>query len=585
LPAGRCLPPDAPVTSPDPKPDPLGAAGYGSGANPDLLARIPLEASLVVDVGCGAGALGAAYRRRNPAARVEGIEPEPSLAARAEAVLHAVHRLDVETAPLPYASGSLDCLIFGDALEHLRDPWAVLARAAPLLKPEGVLLACVPNVEHWRFAERLLRGGWRYEPMGLFDRTHLRWFSRDTMLQALRDARLTPVDATPRVFEHEAFSGFLAAIRPALSALGVEERAYATRALPLQFVWRATPRPVAPLLLTARTLRPVGGVNDVRIHLPFAAMATRPGVMTMAAEQPRLPDVAPGLPRVHILQRRLLDTPESVLLIRALRARGEVIVAEFDDDPAHWPSIAQNNHLAFRGVHAVQTSTPALAELLGQWNPEVAVFPNALDELPEPANFRDPERLTLFFGALNREADVAPFLPALDAVLAEAGGRLQVEVLHDRASFERLRSPHKRFTPISAYPEYRALMGRCEIAFLPLSDTRFNRMKSDLKFLEAAGHRLVPIASPTVYGASIRGGETGLIVQTPEDLLRVLRSLLADPARARAIAEAARRHVAQSRMLAAQVAPRLAWYRDLWARREALDAALLERVPEAAGQG
>jgi SAM-dependent methyltransferase len=573
----------APDPNPDPIPDPLGATGYGSGANPDLLARIPLEASLVVDVGCGAGALGAAYRRRNPAARVEGIEPEPSLAARAEAVLHAVHRLDVEAAPLPYAPGSLDCLIFGDVLEHLRDPWAVLARAAPLLKPDGVLLICVPNVEHWRFAERLLRGGWRYEPMGLFDRTHLRWFSRDTMLQALRDAGLAPVDAMPRIFGREAFSQFLDAIGPALAALGVDRKAYAARALPLQFVWRATPRPVVPLLLTAHTLRPVGGVNDVRIHLPFAAMATRPGVVAMAAEQPRLPAVAPNLPRIHILQRRLLDAPEAVQVIRALRARGEVIVAEFDDDPAHWPSIARNNHLAFRGVHAVQTSTSALAELLRQWNPEVAVFPNALEELPEPVNFQDPDRLTLFFGALNREADVAPFLPALDAALAQANGRLQVEVLHDRASFERLQSPHKRFTPTCSYPEYRALMGRCEIAFLPLADTRFNRMKSDLKFLEAAGHRLATIASPTVYGASIRDGETGLIVQGPGEFSAALRSLLTDPARALAIAEAARRHVAQHRMLAAQVAPRLAWYRDLWARREALDAALLTRVPEAAG--
>jgi SAM-dependent methyltransferase len=561
----------------------LGAAGYGSGANPELLARIPMEASLVVDIGCGAGALGAAYRRRNPAARVEGVEPEPSLAARAEAVLHAVHRLDVESTPLPYAPGSVDCLIFGDVLEHLRDPWAVLARVAPLLKPDGVLLACVPNVENWRFAERLLRGGWRYEPMGLFDRTHLRWFTRETMIQALHEAGLTPIDATPRIFGREQFSAFLDSIRPSLATWGIDERAYAARALPLQFVWRAAPHPVDPLLLTARTLKPVGGVNAVRIHLPFAAMATRPGVMVMAAEQPRLPDVPRNLPRIHILQRRLLDTPDAVQLIRALRARGEVIVAEFDDDPAHWPSIAGNNHLAFRGVHAVQTSTPALAELLRQWNPEVAIFPNALEELPEPANFRDPARLTLFFGALNREADVAPFLPALDTALAEAEGRLFVEVLHDRASYEKLQSPQKRFTPTSSYADYRALMARCEIAFLPLADTRFNRHKSDLKFLEASGHRLATIASPTVYGEAIRDGETGLIVHTPDEFLAALRSLLADPARALAIAEAARRHVAEHRMLAAQVASRFAWYRDLWARRQALDAALLERVPEAAG--
>ena len=41
--------------------------------NPDLLYRIPLTARTVLDVGCNTGALGAAYRQMNPAARIYGI--------------------------------------------------------------------------------------------------------------------------------------------------------------------------------------------------------------------------------------------------------------------------------------------------------------------------------------------------------------------------------------------------------------------------------------------------------------------------------------------------------------------------------
>ncbi|WP_439598304.1 methyltransferase domain-containing protein [Falsiroseomonas sp.] len=552
---------------------------YGSSANLDLLVRIPRDARRVLDIGCGAGALGQAFRRHNPAARLEAVEPDPALAERAAQHYDVVHRLDIETESPPIPPGSLDALIYGDVLEHLRDPWAVLKRDAALLAPDGVLLACVPNVEFWGFAGRLLAGQWRYEAEGLYDRTHLRWFTRETMRETLEQAGLVPLDVLPRIFEPERAEAFATAIAPALQALGVTRQDFLRRAAPLQYVWRATRRRPAPLVLVARTLRPVGGVNDVRIHQPLNALCSRPGIRAVAGPNAELPGDDGAAPRVLILQRRLLDRPESIPYLRALRATGAVLVQEFDDDPAHWPSIAGNNHLAFRGVHAVQTSTPALRDLLAEFNDEIAVFPNALEELPEPRNFRDLSRLTLFFGALNREADIAPFLPVLNQVLAEAGGRLAVEVVHDRRSFEALETPHKRFTPTADYATYRGLMAACELAFLPLAETRFNRMKSDLKAVEAGGLRLCSLASPTVYAASLRHGETGLIVPDAESLGRELRALLAEPARALAMAEAARAWVRDERLLAGQVAPRLDWYRSLWARRAELDAALLKRVP------
>lgn len=552
---------------------------YGHAANPHLLARIPLDARRMLDIGCGAGALGAAFRRRNPTARLEAVEPDAALADLAAAHYDAVHRLDIEATRPPVPEGSLDALVFGDVLEHLRDPWAVLKRDAALLAEDGVLLACVPNIEHWSFTARLLGGRWRYEDEGLFDRTHLRWFTRDAMRQALEAAGLVPLDVVPRIFDLPRAEAFAREVEPALKALGTTREDWLRRSAPLQYVWRATRRRPPPLVLVARALRPVGGVNDVRVLQPFAALATRPGVATRAGHDVEIPELPPEVPRVLILQRRLLDAPGSLAHLRALRATGAVLVQEFDDDPAHWPSIAASHHLAFRGVHAVQTSTPSLRDLLAPLNPEVAVFPNALAELPEPANFRDPSRLTLFFGALNRQADIAPFLPMLNQVLAEAAGRLAVVVVHDAATFAALDTPHKSFAPTLDYAGYRKLMEGCELAFLPLADTRFNRMKSDLKAIEAAGHRLCCLASPVVYAGSLRHGETGLIVPDAESLGRELRALLAEPARALAMAEAARAWVRDERLLCRQIAPRLDWYRGLWARRAALDATLIERVP------
>jgi SAM-dependent methyltransferase len=556
---------------------------YGLHANPDLLNRIPLDAKLVLDVGCGAGGLAAAFKRRNPATRFLGIEPDEALATAAAAHCDEVLRLDIETTAPPVAPGTLDAMVFGDVLEHLRDPWGVLKRDAHLLAEEGVLLVCVPNVEHWSFAARLLAGKWRYEKTGLFDQTHLRWFTRGSMKAALEQAGLTPLEVVPRIFGRDKAEAFAQQMAPALQAMGIAPADWLRRSAPLQYVWRATRSPPKPMVVVARTLKPVGGVNDVRILEPLTALATRPGVMTLAGQTAEMPALEPDVPRIIVLHRRLLNSPDSPAYIRSLRATGAVIVQEFDDDPAHWPTIAQTDHLAFRGVHAVQTSTPALRELLSPFNETIGVFPNALAELPPPRNFRDPRRLTLFFGALNREADIAPFLPALNAVLAEAQGRLAIEVVHDRRSFEALDTPHKRFTPTTDYAGYREVLGRCELAFLPLADTRFNRMKSDLKAIEAGGHRLCCLASPVVYAGSIRHGETGLIVPSPEAFAAELRDLLDAPERALAMAEAARAWVAGERLLHAQVAPRLAWYRDLWARRAELDAMLVRRVPAVAG--
>ena len=560
------------MTVPDP------ATTYGAQANPDLLARIPLDARHVLDVGCGAGGLGAAYRRRNPAARLIAVEPFEELAVHAERHYDEVHRIDIEREAPPVAPGSLDALVFGDVLEHLRDPWAVLRRDAALLAPDGVLLACVPNVEHWSFTARLLKGNWAYEQMGLFDRTHLRWFSREGMKQALEQAGLVPIEAAPRIFNRDRAEAFARQMAPSLQALGVTVEDWLRRSAPLQYVWRATRRRPAPLVLAARTLRPAGGLADVRIVQPFAALVTRPGVVTITGPTAELPQLDPEVPRIVLLQRRLLDDAGAPALLRGLRAGGAVVVQEFDDDPAQWPAIAQAGHLAFRGVHAVQTSTPALRDLLAPHNPEVAVFPDALAELPVPRNFADPRRLTLFLGALHGEADLAPFLPALNAALAAAGERLAVEVVHDRRSFEALDTPHKRFTPSLDHAGYREVLGRCELAFLPLADTSFNRVKSDLRAVEAGGHRLCCLASPVVYGASLRDGETGLILRSAEALRTTLAALLDQPARALAIAEAARAWVGRERLLHRQLAPRLDWYRDLWARRAALEAATQQRL-------
>ncbi len=553
---------------------------YADGYNPDLLERIPLYSRLVLDIGCGTGALGHAFKRRNPRARVFGIEGDPRAAAIASRRLDGVIAGDIETLSLPESfSGAVDCLIYGDVLEHLRDPWALLRRHAALLSPTGVLLASLPNVEHWRFAARLLQGGWRYEESGLFDRTHLRWFSQESTGQALAEAGYAPLDSIGRVFEPEQGQRFIAAIAPALAALGVDRDAYARRALPLQHVWRATRSPPARLHLFSTMLAPVGGVSHVRVVEPMQALAAAPGVEARLTNLRDLPALPPDAPRILILHRPALLGDQGLATLRAVIAAGFLVVCEFDDHPDYIPILRHPEMHNFRAVHAVQTTTPRLATLLGRANPEIAVFPNAVSQLPDARNFTDPARLTLFFGGINREADWPPFMPVLNEIAQVAEGRLRFVVVHDRGFFDALASPHKIFHPMLDYPDYLARLAEAEISFMPLGDTPFNACKSDLKFIEAAARRVAALASETIYGEVIENGRSGMIFRTPLDLRTALTRMIAAPDWTRGLAEAARATIGERRMLADQIPPRLLWYRDLWARREELHAALIARIP------
>lgn len=546
--------------------------------NPDLLDRLPLDANVLLDVGCSTGILGATYRRFNPRARLLGIDNDPAAAEIAKQRLNEVAVVDVEDDPLPFAlDRPIDCIVYGDVLEHLRDPWAVLRRHAEALSDDGTMLICVPNLENWTFVDRLLRGTWKYEPAGLLDETHLRWFSFKTMHEGLQALGLTPCDVKPRVFGAEAAEEFTAKIAPALTALGVDPAEYAQRAAPLQYIWRAKRRPRPLMTIVASMLQPVGGVSHVRIAYPMQALRGEASVVTRLASDADIAQPQGDEPRIYMLHRPSLAGEPGAAMIRSLLSEGWVIVTEFDDHPDHFSMMSGEEQYAFRGVHAVQTSTPALAEVLREQNPEVAVFPNMIHRLPDVNNFLDPEKLTLFFGALNREQDWAPLMPVLNEIAEKAGDRLRFCVVHDRQFFDALRTPHKMFTPTCDYDAYMSLLGKCEISLMPLGDTPFNRAKSDLKFIEAGACRVASLASHIVYSDSIEDGRTGVLFHNAEELRDRLLRMVAMPDLARTLGGAARSYVAGERMLAYQVPARLAWYRSLWARRVQLTNALYSR--------
>ena len=550
----------------------------------DLTRLIPLSARTVLDVGCGTGEIGAGYRRLNPNARLLALDNDPAMVEAARPHYDLAVQADAEAPPPAFDTpDGIDCIVFSAVLEHLRDPVSTLRRYGDLLSPTGVMLICVSNVEHWRLTERLLRGDFRYQDSGLFDHRHVTWFSLESMGRALDEAGLRPVDVQPRTFDEAEGRAFIGALEPGLRNLGIDPAEYARTALPLQYVWRAGRAAVSRMVIAADLLRPIGGVSHLRVIHPVTAMGTQPGVVThfAAAGNPPPADlVSPDVPHIFVLHRPALLGADGQRVINNLVDQGWLVVTEFDDHPDFLRGLNDPALVSFRGVHAVQTTTPALAAVLRQRNPELALFPNAIMTLPPIRNFTDPSVLTVFFGALNREADWRSIIGPINAVIARVGERLRFRVVHDEGFFQALETRNKTFTPLCEYDAYLTLLGTSEISLMPLDDTPFNRAKSDLKFIEAGACRVAALASSVVYEDSVAHGDTGLIFRDPAEFHQHFLNLAVTPDMALDLANNARRMVTRERMLASQVGPRLAWYRDLWARRAELTESLRSRAGE-----
>ena len=182
------------------------SSSYFSGARTDFVRQLPRDsAAAILEVGCGTGATGALALARGRAGRYVGVELMETAAAQAREVLSEVRTGDVERMQLDWPPATFDALILSEVLEHLVDPARTLEKLARVVRPGGLVLASSPNVSHWRVIMELVRGRFDLADQGVFDRTHLRWFTPESFARMFRVAgfnvvRVEPVTAySPRV--------------------------------------------------------------------------------------------------------------------------------------------------------------------------------------------------------------------------------------------------------------------------------------------------------------------------------------------------------------------------------------------------
>lgn len=154
---------------------------YFSNARHDIVSMMTTGAgAAVLEIGCGAGDTGAAVLAAGKASTYVGIEISPEAGAIAAGRLTEVLAGDVEALDLSRFAGKFDVLIASEVLEHLIDPWAAVAKLVRCLKPGATVYASSPNIAHWQVLRAIAGGAFDYTETGVFDRTHLRWFTPRT---------------------------------------------------------------------------------------------------------------------------------------------------------------------------------------------------------------------------------------------------------------------------------------------------------------------------------------------------------------------------------------------------------------------
>ncbi|WP_081857922.1 class I SAM-dependent methyltransferase [Thiomonas sp. FB-Cd] len=209
--------------------------------NPDLLNLIPGRAEKLIEIGCSYGALAREFKKVNPGCHYVGVDIEDFYTNVAKQHCDECITMDLEVAPNSFWTNysDRDCWIFGDTLEHFRDPWRILSQIAATMPRNGSIVACIPNAQHWSIQARLSVGDFRYADSGLLDKTHLRWFTRQTMLELFASAGFKVVEGRPRIFPEPRRDDFLPVIEEMARIAGVDPQIAVSDAMPLQYVMRA----------------------------------------------------------------------------------------------------------------------------------------------------------------------------------------------------------------------------------------------------------------------------------------------------------------------------------------------------------
>lgn len=244
---------------------------------------------------------------------------------------------------------------------------------------------------------------------------------------------------------------------------------------------------------------------------------------------------------VIVFQRH--SSLEALQHIEHANQLGKTTVCEIDDDlwhidptnPSHkyWADKRKLARLetGIRICKIVTTSTPYLAKSLRNLNSRVKVLPNMLPTEHWKVNKRQPKdnRVVVgWAGSLTHWSDLEILKGTIEQILDDY--EFVDFIIAGMKEHPFKDHPRIKMLPPVMLEEYANLLVKFDIGIAPLTDTQFNRAKSDLKFIEYAMTGLAVVASKVEpYEKTIRHKENGFLARNSKDWLKYLRELIESP--------------------------------------------------------
>ncbi|MCP5161168.1 MAG: class I SAM-dependent methyltransferase [Hahellaceae bacterium] len=159
-----------------------------TGVRTDIVEMIPPSVQKVLDVGCSNGTLGGYLKTLSATRQVYGAEAVADFCSTARRHLDRVEQVDLNQQLIGavYPGECFDCVVFGDVLEHLVSPEKQLQSVREVLAPDAYVVVSMPNIRHLSaFVSIFLKGHFPRRERGLFDKTHLRWYTLSDAIRLL----------------------------------------------------------------------------------------------------------------------------------------------------------------------------------------------------------------------------------------------------------------------------------------------------------------------------------------------------------------------------------------------------------------
>lgn len=164
---------------------------YHSHVREDLVKYVSGGPKVILDIGCGKGLTAKFVKDKFGADRAIGIELDKDAGEEAGKVLDEIYILDLNQEAFPDAVNNIDLIILGDILEHLIDPYSLLRILRERLTKNGQIILSIPNIRNWRvLCAIIFKADWRYRDSGIMDKTHLRFFTKKSVIRMINDAGL-----------------------------------------------------------------------------------------------------------------------------------------------------------------------------------------------------------------------------------------------------------------------------------------------------------------------------------------------------------------------------------------------------------